>query len=71
MIASAGPWVNGIWRDDALATQRSYHLSHFTGEETEAWRNSINITGDGIFSRVCAHQGGGSLGRQEGFTSVL
>lgn len=69
--ASAGPWVNGILRDDALAAHRNYHLSHLALEETEARRNKMHVMNGAIFSSIYVCQGGGRLGWQEGFTSVL
>lgn len=39
MAASGGPWVGGILKEDALATQRRYPLSRLGEEETETQRN--------------------------------
>lgn len=44
MAIFCGAWVKGILREDALATQRRYRLSHLAEEETEALRNEKRTT---------------------------
>lgn len=41
-------WDNGILKEDALATQRRYHLSHLAEEKTEAWRNENCIVNGAV-----------------------
>lgn len=57
MAASAGPWDKRFLTEDALATQRKYHLSQLAEEETEAWRNEnciMNGAGVSTGAGVCA-----------------
>ena len=56
MAISCGAWVKGILREDALATQRRYRLSHLAEEENEALRNENRITVPfGAPEQVCVH----------------
>lgn len=68
MAASGGLWDNGILKEDALATQRRYNLSHLAEEETEAWRNEncvMNgaVVGTGAGVCVSGRRQPGSAGR--------
>lgn len=68
MAASSGLSDNSILKEDALATQRRYNLSHLAEEETEAWRNEnyvMNniVVGTGAGACVSERRQPGSAGR--------
>lgn len=44
MAIFCGAWVKGILREDALAPQRRYRLSHLAEGETEALRDENRTT---------------------------